>query len=122
MEVGNESRPTTGKYKMATCPSGKREAPAYAEYCPYCRKKVETKELGPEEIALIQDEISKCLIKEAGSAILLVLGFVFGGAGLFYDNTILAVIGFVAAAVGLVSGPYYANKRNKLKQKLLKGR
>jgi len=106
---------------VARCPSGKKEAPADAEFCPYCRKKVETKELGPGETSLIQDEIFKCLIREAGSAILLVVGFAFGAWGLFYDYTILAVICFVAAALGLVLGPYYANKRQKLKQKL-KGR
>lgn len=107
---------------MATCPSGKKEAPADAEFCPYCGKKVEARELGPGEISLVQDEIYKCLIKEVGSAILLVVGLAAGAWGLLLDNTSLAVIGFMAAALSLVSGPYYANKREKLKQKLLKGR
>jgi hypothetical protein len=122
LEVGNRSRLTIGRCEVARCPSCKKEAPADAEYCPYCGKKVEAKELGPGETSLIQDEIYKCLIKEAGSAILLVLGFAFGGAAGFYDYTILAVVCFVAAALGLVSGPYYANKRQKLTQKRLKGR
>jgi len=107
---------------MKTCASCGKQAPKGAHFCPYCGKKVEAKELGPGETGLIQDKIFKCLIREAGSAILLVLGLAFGGAAGFYDYTILAVICFVAAALGLVSGPYYANKRRKLKQKKLKGR
>jgi len=106
---------------MATCPSGKKGAPADAEYCPYCGKKVEAKELGLGETSLIQDGIYKCLIREVGSAILVVVGLAAGAWGLLLNNTSLAVIGFVAAALGLASGPYYANKRQKLKQKRLKG-